>query len=167
MTLAESLPASLPEADAGPSREGRGSAATGARRWLLKTEPSDYAYADLEREKRTTWDGVANNLALVHLRSMRPGDPVLVYHTGSEKSVVGLARVASPPRPDPRLSSAKRVVVDLEAVARLEKPVTLRAIRDDPRCRDLGLVRLPRLSVMPVSEEAWDAIRERAGMRGS
>ena len=129
-----------------------------ARRWLVKTEPSIYSFADLVRDRKTAWEGVANNLALIHLRAMQPGDPVLVYHTGDEKAVVGLARVARGPYPDPALGDEKRVVVDLEAVGTLAAPVPIASIRSSASCRDLGLVKIPRLSVMPVSDAAWEVI---------
>ena len=128
------------------------------RRWMVKTEPSSYSFADLVRDKKTAWEGVSNNLALIHLREMKPGDPVLVYHTGKEKSVVGLARVTKGPYPDPALGDEKRVVVDLEAVAPLSTSVSIKFIRASAACRDLALIRISRLSVMPVPDAAWEAI---------
>lgn len=123
--------------------------------WLLKTEPSTYAWADLVRAGRAVWDGVKNPAALGHLRAMRPGDQAFIYHTGDEKAVVGIARVESAAYPDPRAGDPKLVVVDLSAVKPLARPVTLAAIKADPRFRDFALVRVPRLSVMPVSAEQW------------
>jgi predicted RNA-binding protein with PUA-like domain len=134
------------------------------RRWLVKTEPSAYSYADLERDGTTTWEGVANALALIHLRAMQAGDDVLVYHTGVQRSVVGLARVAKAPYPDPALKDPKRVVVDLTAVARAKTPVPIAAMRAEEACSDLALLRLGRLSVMPVPDAAWDAITKMAGL---
>jgi len=125
-------------------------------RWLLKTEPSTYSYADLVRERRTTWDGVANPSALSHLRAMRKGDEAFVYHTGDEKAIVGIARVASDAYPDPKLSDPKRVVVDLEPVRPLEAPVTLATVKADKRFADFALVRISRLSVMPVTVSQWE-----------
>ena len=125
------------------------------QRWLLKTEPSTYSYDDLERERRAVWDGVANPMALKHLRSMAPGDDVLIYHTGGEKRVVGTARVVRAAYPDPKLGDPKRVVVEVEPAARLERPVTLAEIKADPRFAGWELVRLGRLSVMPVSPDQW------------
>ncbi len=121
--------------------------------WLVKTEPSTYALADLEREGRTTWDGVKNALALMHLRAMRHGDEVLIYHSGKEKSVVGRARVDAPPR-----TEGKVTVVDLRFEARLQAPVALAAMKDDPALAGLPLFRNTRLSVMPVTPEEWEAI---------
>ncbi len=126
-----------------------------ARNWLLKTEPGDYSFDDLERDRRTTWDGVANNLALKHMREVRKGDRALVYHTGKEKSVVGVARIASDPYPDPDADNPRIVVFDLEPDARLGRPVPLAEIKADPRFADFALVRISRLSVMPVPAALW------------
>ncbi len=126
-----------------------------ARYWLLKTEPGDYSFDDLERDRRTTWDGVANNLALKHMREVRKGDRALVYHTGKEKSVVGVARIASDPYPDPDADNPRIVVFDLEPDARLGRPVPLAEIKADPRFADFALVRISRLSVMPVPAALW------------
>ena len=128
-------------------------------RWLLKTEPSTYAWADLVRERRATWDGVSNPTALSHLRAMRKGDEAFVYHTGDEKAIVGIARVASDPYPDPKLSDPKRVVVDLEPVRALKGPVTLASVKADKRFADFALVRISRLSVMPVTAAQWEALQ--------
>lgn len=115
--------------------------------WILKTEPSTYSHADLARDKRTTWDGVANPVALKHLRAMQAGDEVMIYHTGNEKAVVGLARVVAD---DPKLG-----LVKLEAGRPLARPVTLSEVKADKAFADLGLVRMGRLSVMPVPEAQW------------
>ncbi len=131
--------------------------------WLLKTEPSTYGFDDLVREGRTVWDGVKNAVALKHLRAMRRGDEVLVYHTGKEKQIVGTARVAADPYPDPRGKDPKLVVVDLEAGSRLPAPVTLASVKADPAFADFALVRLPRLSVMPVSPDQGRRLRTMAG----
>jgi predicted RNA-binding protein with PUA-like domain len=126
--------------------------------WLLKTEPSTYSYADLVREQCTTWDGVKNPTALRHLREMRNGDQALVYHTGDEKAVVGIARIVSNPYTDPKLGDPKRVVVDLAPVRPLKAPITLARVKADPRFAGFALVRIPRLSVMPVTPEQWEAL---------
>lgn len=123
--------------------------------WLLKTEPSTYAWSDLARAGRAVWDGVKNPAALGHLRSMKPGDQAFVYHTSDEKAVVGIARVLSEAYPDPKAGDPKLVVVDLAPVKPLPAPVTLAAIKADRRFADFALVRVPRLSVMPVSAEQW------------
>ena len=123
--------------------------------WIVKTEPSTYSYDDLERQKTAVWDGVKNNLALKHLRQMKPGDRVLVYHTGDEKAVVGVAEVTSAAYPDPKQKDPKLAVVDLRAVGRLPRPVPLAEIKKDQAFADLGLVRIGRLSVMPASAEQF------------
>ena len=133
--------------------------------WILKTEPSTYSFADLQRDKTAVWDGVKNPVALKHLRAMQRGDEVLVYHTGDEKAVIGRARVAKTAYPDPKKKDARLVVVDLAAGARLPAAVTLAAIRADPAFRDLPLVRMPRLSVQPVSETQWKRLLKMGGAR--
>ena len=120
------------------------------KRWLVKTEPSTYAYEDLEREGETRWDGVKNATALIHLRKMKVGDEVFVYHTGKEKQVVGVAKVVTAPYPDPALDDERYVVVDLEPVRALATPTTLKAMRGDPAFAAFELLTNPRLSVMPV-----------------
>lgn len=129
-----------------------------ANSWLLKTEPTTYSFGDLEREGRTTWDGVKNPTALRHLRSMAKGDQALIYHTGDEKAVVGIARIVSAAYPDPKLKDEKRVVVDLEPVRALPAPIPLSEIKADGRFAAMPLVRIPRLSVMPVSLDQWTAL---------
>ena len=127
-------------------------------RWLVKTEPDEYSFADLQRKGRDVWDGVRNNVALKHLRSMRRGDEVFVYHTGNARAVVGIARVVSEPYPDPASGDPRHAVVDLEAVRALERPVSLAAIKADPAFAGWELVRNSRLSVMPVPGELWERI---------
>jgi len=126
--------------------------------WLLKTEPSTYSFADLQREQCTTWDGVSNPTALRHLRAMKNGDQAFIYHTGDEKSIVGVARIVSNPYQDPNLNDPKRVVVDLAPVRPLKKPIPLSAVKADGRFADFALVRISRLSVMPVTSEQWEAL---------
>jgi predicted RNA-binding protein with PUA-like domain len=131
--------------------------------WIVKSEPSTYAFADLERDGRTVWDGIRNAQALIHLRAMRKGDRVLFYHTGDEKALVGLARVAAAPYADPKESDPKRTVVDLSAERPLARAVPLAAIRADPAFATLGLVRHTRLSVMPVTPEQWTRLLQVGG----
>lgn len=132
--------------------------------WLLKTEPGSYSFGDLARDGRTVWEGVSNALAQKHLRAARAGDEALVYHTGDEKSVVGLARIASDPYPDPGDAEGRRVVVDLEPVRRLPEVVTLGEIKADPAFREFDLVRNSRLSVMPVPEPLRARLLELGGL---
>jgi predicted RNA-binding protein with PUA-like domain len=124
--------------------------------WIVKTEPSSYSYADLEKEGKAVWDGVKNPLALKHLRSMATGDSVFVYHTGNEKSVVGLAKVAS--------QDAKVGLPVLEAVRPLARPVPLAEVKADKTFSDLGLVRMGRLSVMPASPAQFRALAKLGGV---
>jgi predicted RNA-binding protein with PUA-like domain len=132
-----------------------------ARHWVLKTEPSEYGFADLVRERRTRWEGVSNPVALKHLRSMLEGDDALIYHTGNEKALVGLARIAGAPYPDP--SDPKLVVVDVVPVKPLPRAVTLAEIKAEPAFAELGLVRVPRLSVVPVEPAQWKRLLAMAG----
>jgi predicted RNA-binding protein with PUA-like domain len=133
-----------------------------ARHWVLKTEPSEYGFLDLVRDRRTRWEGVSNPVALKHLRSMLEGDDALIYHTGNEKAVVGLARVASAPYPDPK--NPKLVVVDVEPVKPLPRTVPLAEIKAETAFAELGLVRVPRLSVVPVEPAQWKRLLAMAGV---
>lgn len=128
--------------------------------WLFKEEPDHYNYADLERDGKACWDGVSNNLARKHLREVRRGDRILYYHTGKEKAVVAEMRAASDPRPDPAGGDPKAVVVEVEPVRRLHHPVPLSRIKGDDQLADWDLVRLPRLSVLPVNEAQWQRVHE-------
>jgi predicted RNA-binding protein with PUA-like domain len=123
--------------------------------WLLKTEPSVYAFDDLVREKKGVWDGVRNALALKHLRAMQKGDLAFIYHSGSVKSIVGIAEVTSQPHPDPRQDNPSLVVVNLKPVQRLASPVTIAAIRARREFAGFTLIRFSRLSVMPVTDVQW------------
>ena len=131
-------------------------------RWLMKTEPGDYSYADLERDGSTPWDGVRNATALIHLRKMKPGDEVFIYHTGKEKQVVGIGTVTSEPYPDPSADDERYVVVDVEPREPLKSPVTLKDIKSDTAFADFSLVKISRLSVMPVPAGLWKRIRSMA-----
>lgn len=124
-------------------------------RWLLKTEPGEDSFEDLIRDKKTVWDGVTNPLALKHLRAIRKGDDLLIYHTGTVRAAVGLARAESDPYPDPSTHEPKVVVVDVVPVRRVARPVPLEAIKAAPAFRAFELTRLPRLSVMPVPDALW------------
>ena len=131
-------------------------------KWLLKSDPDTYSFADLQREGRTVWDGVRNNLALKHLRTIHRGDSLLIYHTGEERAVVGLAEAVSEAYPDPKQEDPRLAVIDLKAGKRFARPVSLDEIKGRAAFKAFALVRLPRLSVMPVSEEQWKAILDLA-----
>jgi len=133
--------------------------------WLMKSDPETYSYSDLERDKKTVWDGVSNNLALMHLRSMRRGDLTLIYHSGGEKALVGIAEIVSAPYPDPKETNPKLVVVDVVPKRRLARPVTLSEIKLQKKWSDFQLVRMPRLSVMPVSVAVWERLLKMAERR--
>jgi predicted RNA-binding protein with PUA-like domain len=142
---------------------------TAARYWLLKTEPADYNFADLERDGMTTWDGVRNNAALKHMRAMQPGDLAFIYHTGGERAIVGIAEVSSMPYPDPAIPEAAEqkgptpLVVDIRACRRLPQPVPLSAVKADAFFAEFALVKQARLSVMPVETDQWQRICQMAG----
>lgn len=121
--------------------------------FLLKTEPSTYAWADLVRDGRTTWDGVTNAAALIAIRQMRTGDEALIYHSGKDKAIVGIARIVKGAYPDPKLDDPKLAVVDLAPVRALKAPIPLARIKQEKALADFGLVRISRLSTMPVSEK--------------
>ena len=136
-----------------------------ARYWILKTDADAYPFDRLEREGRTTWDGVTKSLALKHIGSMAPGDRVLIYHSNVGKELVGLTRVATAPYPDPEAGDSRRLVVDVEVERRLPHPVPLSAVKADPALAELGLVRMPRLSVVPVRPEQWRRLLTLTGVR--
>ena len=134
-----------------------------ADRWLFKTEPSVYSYQQLEKDKKTTWDGVKNNLALKNLNDIEKGDQILIYHTGDEKAAVGVARALSGAYPDPSQKNPRMLAVDIEAVKPLPRPVTLAEVKTNSKLANFDLVRLSRLSIMKVSEEQWNIIETMAG----
>ena len=128
--------------------------------WLFKEEPGSYSFDDLIADGRTRWTGVKNPLAQIHLRAVRRGDRILYYHTGKEKAVVGVARAASSPFPDPDDRSGKRVAVDIVPGRRLRRPVPLAEIRSRGAFADFPLVRISRLSVMPVNDRQWQEVHK-------
>jgi len=125
---------------------------------LLKTEPRSYSFADLERDGATVWDGVRNALALSHMRNVKAGDEVILYHSGNESSAVGLAKVRRGAYPDPGSDDERIVVFDITPVRRLERPVSLKELKSDPAFSGSDLARLPRLSVVPLSTAQWRRI---------
>jgi predicted RNA-binding protein with PUA-like domain len=131
--------------------------------WLFKEEPSNYSYDDLARDGKTSWTGVKNPLAQKHLRSVKKGDRIFFYHTGDVKAVVGIAKAAGAPYPDPADKTGKLFALDVEPVKKLKTPVTLAAIKADKWFAALPLVRMPRLSVMPVDDDVWERIMGMSG----
>jgi predicted RNA-binding protein with PUA-like domain len=126
--------------------------------WLVKEEPENYAYDQLERDRKTVWAGVRNPLAQKHLQSIRRGDRIFYYHTGKQKAVVAVATAASDPYPDPGDASGKLFVVEIVPEKALARPVTLAEIKADTSFASFPLVRMSRLSVMPVSDAEWKRI---------
>ncbi len=130
--------------------------------WLLKTEPDCYNWDDLARDKSAVWDGVTNTLALKYIRTMKKGDLALVYHTGDERSAVGVAEVRSDPYPDPKGDDDRLAVIDLRPKRKLPRPVSLSDIKADPTFQGWQLLRIGRLGVVPVPEAMWSRILELA-----
>jgi predicted RNA-binding protein with PUA-like domain len=131
--------------------------------WLFKEEPTHYSYDDLVRDGKTSWSGVKNPLAQKHLRSVKKGDRIFYYHTGDEKSVVAIAKAVTDAYADPKDKSFKLAAVDIAPVRKLPRPVTLAEIKAKPVFKDFPLVRISRLSVMPVSDKEWSEIEKIAG----
>ena len=127
-------------------------------RWLFKTEPGEYSFERLVREKKARWDGVTNALALSHLRKVGKGDEILIYHTGDVRAVVGIASAIGDAYADPAHDDPKLAVVDIAPVRALARPVTLADIKGNPKFAGFELVRIGRLSVMPVPEPLWKEI---------
>jgi predicted RNA-binding protein with PUA-like domain len=131
--------------------------------WLMKSEPGSYSWDDLVRDGGTEWDGVRNPAARLHLRAMKPGDEAFFYHSGGERAVVGIMRISREGRPDPKDSNWVSVAVE---PVRTLGPVTLKAIKADPRLARMELIRQSRLSVAPVREDEWAAVIELSGQQG-
>ena len=131
--------------------------------WLFKAEPTHYSYDDLARDGKTSWTGVRNPLAQKHLRSVAKGDRIFFYHTGDEKSVIGVMKAEAAAYPDPADKNGKLYAVDVAPVKKLKTPVTLAAIKADKAFASFPLVRMSRLSVMPVSDQEWARIEKMSG----
>ncbi len=131
--------------------------------WLFKEEPSHYSFDDLTKDKRTIWSGVKNPLAQKHLHAVKRGDRIFYYHTGNEKAIVGVAKALGDAYDDPKDKIGKLAVVDVGPVRKLVRPVTLAEIKADPTFKTFPLVRISRLSVMPVSDEEWGRIEHKVG----
>ena len=131
--------------------------------WLFKEEPASYSFDEFSRDGGTVWAGVKNPLARKHLRSVKKGDRIFYYHTGSQKAVVGVARATGDAHPDPKDKTGKAVVVDVAPVRALDRPVTLAEIKASKAFASFPLTRLPRLSVMPVTDAEWKEIERMSG----
>lgn len=132
--------------------------------WLLKTEPSEYSFTDLENDKKTVWSGVANAVALKNIRAMKKGDVVVIYHTGDERTCVGLAEIVSAPYADPKEKDEKLTVVDIKAKKKLKEPVSLATIKGDKAFEGFDLLRIGRLSVVSVPPAMWKRLMQLAKM---
>lgn len=132
--------------------------------WLMKSEPSAYSWDQLVKDGRTHWNGVRNHQAAANLKAMKKGDRVFFYHSNEGLAVVGIAEVVKEYYPDPSDASGKFGMVDIKPVAPLEKPVTLAAIKAEPKLGQLGLVRQSRLSVSAVDDAAWKLICKMGGV---
>ena len=130
--------------------------------WLVKSEPSVYSWEQLVKDKKTTWDGVRNYVARIHLRAMKKGDEVLYYHSNEGMEIVGIAKIDKEAYQDPTTND-EWVAVDLKPFKKLKTPVALSQIKTDKRLSEMALVRLGRLSVQPVTEKEWKIIMELAG----
>lgn len=126
--------------------------------WLIKSEPSAYSWTQFVADKKTSWTGVRNAQAAINLKAMKPGDRCFFYHSNEGKEIVGIAEVVKAAYPDPTDKDGKAVTVDVKPVGAVGAPVTLAAIKADPRLKDFGLVRQSRLSVVPVSDAQWKLI---------
>ena len=133
-------------------------------KWLMKSEPGTYGWENLVRDGGTDWDGVRNNAARLHLRAMKAGDQAFFYHSGEDRAVVGIMEVAGPGKPDG--ADGAWVKVPVKPVKALPQPVTLAAIKSEPKLAKMELIRQSRLSVSPVREEEWQLILKMADERG-
>ena len=131
-------------------------------RWLFKTEPSVYSFQQLQKDKKTVWDGVANNLALKNLKDIKKGDLIFIYHTGDEKAAVGMAKALGGAYPDPSKNDPKLLVVDIESGKPLARPVTLAEVKAHPKLKNFDLVRNSRLSIMKLTDDQWEIMEQMA-----
>jgi predicted RNA-binding protein with PUA-like domain len=132
-------------------------------KWFVKSEPSVYSYADLERDGRTVWDGVRNNTAALHLKAMKVGDEVFYYHSNEGLEIVAIAKVVREAFPDPSDPKGRYVAVELAPVRHLNRPVTLAQLKANPALANMAVLRLFRISVSPVTDEEWAEILRMAG----
>ena len=133
--------------------------------WLVKSEPATYSWEQLNKDVVTDWSGVKNPQALINLRAMKKGDLCFFYHSGAGPQVVGIAEIISAFYPDPKDEAGKMGMVDIKPKQPLKTPVTLTAIKAEPRLANLGLVKQSRLSVMPVDEKSWKLICAMGGIK--
>jgi predicted RNA-binding protein with PUA-like domain len=132
--------------------------------WLLKSEPSSYAWDELVKDGRTNWNGVRNFQAANNLKSMKKGDQAFFYHSGEDRAIVGTCEIVKEAYPDPSDPEGRFVMVDVKALKPVKNPVTLAAIKAEPKLKDLALVRQSRLSVVPVADAEWKILAKMAGL---
>jgi len=131
--------------------------------WLVKSEPLVYSWDNFVKDKQTFWSGVRNYSARINLRAMQKGDKVLYYHSNEGVEIIGIAKVIKESYQDPTTNDERWVAIDLKAIRKLKKPVTLAQVKADKRLENMALVRLSRLSVQPVNDEEWNVVMELAG----
>lgn len=153
--MAQSTP---PKAPPPPRREGQPSY------WLLKSEPAKYSWSDLVRDGRAVWDGVRNPQAAIYLKAMRVGDLAFIYHSNQGLAVVGVAEITREAYPDPSDPTGRAVALDIRPLEPLRRAVSLAEIKAEPTLAGMALLRLPRVSVTPVTPEAWARIVAMAGL---
>ena len=131
--------------------------------WLVKSEPFKYSWEQFVKDKQTTWDGIRNYAARLHLRAMKKGDEVFYYHSNEGLEIVGIAKVSKEAYQDPTTDDEAWVAVDLKPFKKLKKPVSLEQMKKDSRLKNMALIRIGRLSVQPVTDEEWNVVLELAG----
>ena len=129
-------------------------------KWLLKTEPDDYSFTDLQKDGKTVWDGVTNNWALKNMREVKKGDDAFIYHTGKQKCIAGIAKIITDPYPDPRYEDDRKIVFDILPVEGLSCKITLSSLKKNKFFSEFMLLKFSRLSVLPVEEKHWTRIRK-------
>ncbi|MGQ0561554.1 MAG: EVE domain-containing protein [Gemmatimonadota bacterium] len=134
-----------------------------SRQWVFLADPEDFGWTELHEQGKAAWDGIKNPRAQQNLRSTSVGDRVLIYHTAPDKALIGIARVTSTPRPDPK--AAERVVVDVQPVKALKRPLQLSELKSDPVLMGMSFVKMPRVAVQPVTPEQWARVLELSGTR--
>jgi predicted RNA-binding protein with PUA-like domain len=135
--------------------------------WLIKSEPAVYSWDQLVKDKQTRWDGIRNYAARLHLRAMKKGDPIFFYHSNQGTEIVGIATVSKEAYPDPSTSDPAWFAIDVKALKKLSKPVSLEQIKKEKKLAEMALVRISRLSVQPVSDEEWNIVMKMGGMESA
>jgi predicted RNA-binding protein with PUA-like domain len=127
-----------------------------SKRWAFLADPEDFGWNELEEQGTAVWDGIKNSRAQNYLRTAAPGDQALIYHTAPDKAIIGIAKITSEPRPDPK--AEERVVVDVKPLKKFKRPVTLAELKADKTLAEMSFVKMPRVAVQPVTEEQWQRV---------